>query len=192
MGREPVSNETGIVRMERVFRHPPEKVWRALTDPRALSQWLLPTDFRAELGYRFRFRQRSEQGQLKRIDCRVVELEAPYRLAYLWHSEEENLPTLVTWTLEPVEAGTCLRVEHINPDTVQNSTISSSISALRFIGQSVQNIVNDNVSRSVGRVVLSKQPASVRCIGRPIARLRVTRIEHSTKSLGKEVSPCTR
>ncbi len=52
MSGEPVQKQkqTGVVRMERVFRHPPEAVWRALTDPKALSQCYFPPIFAPSLG----------------------------------------------------------------------------------------------------------------------------------------------
>lgn len=196
--------QTGVVRMERVFRHSPEAIWRALTDPKALSQWLLPNDFRAELGHRFRFRQRSDRGHMVRIDCRVIELDAPHRLAYLWHSEEESLPTLVTWTLEPVEGGTSLHVEHVNPNGIQNSTTSASQSISLFIDRSLQHIgqvaevVDESSSTSLraaiqpGRIVLSKSHASIHCIGRPIIRVHATHTDQTQKLVCKEVNLCTR
>ncbi len=101
----------------------------------------------------------------------MVELDAPHRLAYLWHSEEESLPTLVTWTLEPVEAGTRLRVEHIGPNGIQNSIKSTSHSVPLFIDRSL---------------------AVVRCIGRPITHAHATRAAQAQKLARKEVSQCTR
>jgi uncharacterized protein YndB with AHSA1/START domain len=100
--------------MDIVLPQPPEKVWRALTDARALAQWLMPNDFHPRLGHRFRFtperdRKRENGGA---IQCEVVELEAPCRLAYTWRETPTEAPDLVTWVLEPVEAGTRVRLEH--------------------------------------------------------------------------------
>ncbi|HZP80781.1 MAG TPA: SRPBCC domain-containing protein [Chthonomonadaceae bacterium] len=102
------------VRMDVVLPQPPERVWRALTDSRALAQWLMPNDFSPRLGQRFRFlRKRGrEEKEASAIQCEVVELEAPHRLAYTWRENPEAAPDLVTWALEPVEAGTRLRLEH--------------------------------------------------------------------------------
>lgn len=37
--------QTRSVVVEKTFAHAPEKLWRALTDPALLAQWLLRNDF---------------------------------------------------------------------------------------------------------------------------------------------------
>ena len=105
------------IRLEVTYPHPPERVWKALTDRKALEKWLMPNDFLPRLGHRFRF-VREGAGRRKReeVQCEVVELDAPRRLAYTWRSDPETPPELVCWTLEPVEAGTRLRLEHLAPE----------------------------------------------------------------------------
>jgi uncharacterized protein YndB with AHSA1/START domain len=105
------------VSFELFYPHPPERVWRALTDPEALKRWLMPSDFRPQHGHRFRFTQSTEREPGDRnatgvVRCEVVELQEPSRLVYTWQSERDPEPTLVTWTLEPVEGGTRLHLEH--------------------------------------------------------------------------------
>ena len=100
------------IQLEKVMAHSPEQVWQALTDPHALAQWLLPTTFKPRRGHRFRFTRMSDRGKPEKVRCQVVELDAPRRLAYTWQAESEDAPTLVTWTLEAVAEGTCLRLEH--------------------------------------------------------------------------------
>jgi uncharacterized protein YndB with AHSA1/START domain len=51
-----VSTETRSVVVEREFPHPPEKVWRALTRPHLIGEWLMKTDFRPVVDHRFDFR----------------------------------------------------------------------------------------------------------------------------------------
>jgi uncharacterized protein YndB with AHSA1/START domain len=108
------------VRLDIVYPHPPERIWKALTDRKALEKWLMPNDFLPCLGHRFHFIKEgngTEEGPGKRkrevVECEVIELDAPRRLAYTWRSDPETPPELVSWTLEPVEAGTRLRLEHI-------------------------------------------------------------------------------
>jgi len=95
------------------YPHPPERIWRALTDPAALERWLMPADFRPRIGHRFRFREPEPGSGTGTVRCEVVALEEPCRLAYTWQSERDPEPTLVTWILEPVEGGTRLQLEHI-------------------------------------------------------------------------------
>ncbi len=47
---------TRSVVIERTFAHAPEKLWRALTEPALLAQWLLKNDFAPEIGREFQFR----------------------------------------------------------------------------------------------------------------------------------------
>lgn len=96
--------ETRTVTMERELAHPPEKVWRALTQPHLLSEWLMKTDFAPEPGRAFTF-----TGEWGSVDCRILEIEAPRRLSYRW--DAMGLESVVTWTLTPTDTGTHLTME---------------------------------------------------------------------------------
>ncbi len=99
------------IELEIEYPHPPARVWRALTDSAALAGWLMPNDFEPRLGHEFSFRVAEAEGWSGVIDCRVVALEEPRRLAYTWQSS--GLPeTLVRFELEPTAAGTRLRLVH--------------------------------------------------------------------------------
>jgi uncharacterized protein YndB with AHSA1/START domain len=113
-------SSTPCLKFDVFYPHPPERVWRALTDPAALSEWLLPTDFRPQPGHRFRFRNRvGRNGRpdpgSETICGEVIAVDGPHRLAYTWQGERDAEPTLVTWTLEPVEGGTRLLLTHTLP-----------------------------------------------------------------------------
>lgn len=100
---------------ERQLPHPPEKVWRALTDASLVAQWLLPNDFRAEVGHQFTLRGTPVPGWAGLTRCEVLTVEPPHRLVYRWGDGSESvsgLITLVTWTLTARDGGTLLRVEH--------------------------------------------------------------------------------
>jgi uncharacterized protein YndB with AHSA1/START domain len=98
--------------LEVVYPHPPERVWRALTNRDALAEWLLPNNFEPCPGHRFQFWSPPGPGSPGVIECEVVELDEPRRLSYTWQSEPDQPPTLVTWTLEPTNGGTRVRLEH--------------------------------------------------------------------------------
>jgi uncharacterized protein YndB with AHSA1/START domain len=101
-----------IVR-ETVYPHPPEKVWRALTEPAAMAAWLMPNDFKPEVGHKFQFRvPKPPRGWRGIVDCEVLVVDRPRRLAYSWQGEPHHRPTRVTWTLEAVPGGTKVRFEH--------------------------------------------------------------------------------
>jgi uncharacterized protein YndB with AHSA1/START domain len=97
----------GQIEHEETYPHPPERVWRALTDPAELGVWLMPTDFVALAGYRFTFDARPDLGI---IDGEVLEVEPPRMLRCRWSGIFGQ--TVVTFTLAPDGDGTRLRVTH--------------------------------------------------------------------------------
>lgn len=89
--------------------HPPAKVWRALTDPALLTEWLLPAvGFRLERGAAFAFQAPPQPGWDGTVQCRIVDLEPPARLSYRW--VVGDLDTVVTFTLTPTAAGAQLLI----------------------------------------------------------------------------------
>jgi uncharacterized protein YndB with AHSA1/START domain len=68
------------IRVETVYPHPPERVWKALTDSDAIADWLMPNDFKPELGHRFQFKTRPRPGFNGIVDCQVIEVDEPHRL----------------------------------------------------------------------------------------------------------------
>lgn len=98
------ATETRSVIVEREIAHPPEKIWRALTQPHLIEEWLMKNDFRPELGHRFQL-----SGEWGAVDCRVTEIEPNRALAYSW--DAFGLESTVTWTLTPSGNGTHLRME---------------------------------------------------------------------------------
>jgi uncharacterized protein YndB with AHSA1/START domain len=98
------------LRFEIVYPHPPQRVWRALTDPVALADWLMPNDFQPVLGHLFEFRTDPTPGFDGIIHCEVTELDPPRRLAFTWKTSA--LDTIVIFTLEPAPGGTRLILEH--------------------------------------------------------------------------------
>jgi uncharacterized protein YndB with AHSA1/START domain len=99
-------DEPLAVVVERELPHAPAKIWRALTQPHLIKEWLMKTDFEPVSGHRFKF-----QGDWGAVDCQVKVVETDKTLAYSW--EAFGLQSLVTWTLTPTESGTRLRMEQI-------------------------------------------------------------------------------
>jgi len=116
-GSNPSGNTTEGVQtlvVERVFPHPPEKLWRALTESTLLAQWMMNNDFAPEVGHRFQFRTESVPQKWNGIvDCKVLVVEPLQRLSYNWGvgGAESGLQWVVLWTLTPAEGGTHLRME---------------------------------------------------------------------------------
>ncbi len=98
--------------LERTYPYSPEQVWAALTDPDALSEWLMDSDFQPFVGHKFQFRTEPGPGFDGVVNCEVIDVGRPHRLAYTWQGGPMKTPTTVTWTLEPLDNGTHLRLEH--------------------------------------------------------------------------------
>jgi uncharacterized protein YndB with AHSA1/START domain len=96
--------ETLSVVMEREIAFPPEKIWRALTQPHLIEAWLMKNDFKPVVDQRFNFR-----GDWGAVDCKVLTVEPHKTLAYTW--DAMGLESIVTWTLTPTSTGTHLRME---------------------------------------------------------------------------------
>jgi len=99
-----ISTETRSVVVEREVPHPPEKIWRALTTPHLIAEWLMKNDFAPVMGHRFQL-----SGDWGAADCKVTALDPDRTLAYTW--DAMGLKSVVTWTLTPTATGTHLRVE---------------------------------------------------------------------------------
>jgi len=103
------SAETRTVLIERSFSHPPEKLWRALTESALLAQWLMKNDFSPEVGKSFQLRAEPVANWNGVIDCEVLAIEPQRKLSYTWGSM--GLESVVLFTLTPEEGGTRLRME---------------------------------------------------------------------------------
>jgi uncharacterized protein YndB with AHSA1/START domain len=101
--------ETRSVVIERVMKHPPEKIWRALTQPHLIQEWLMKNDFVPTVGHRFTLRSDPVPQWDGKIACEVMTVEPNKTLAYSWGAL--GLGSVVTFTLTKVEGGTKLRME---------------------------------------------------------------------------------
>jgi uncharacterized protein YndB with AHSA1/START domain len=91
--------------VERDMPYPPEKIWRALTQPELIAEWLMNNDFRPVVDHRFKFT--ADWGS---VACQVRAVEPNRSLSYTWGAF--GLESVVTWTLTPTRTGTHLRMEH--------------------------------------------------------------------------------
>ncbi|HEX3891787.1 MAG TPA: SRPBCC domain-containing protein [Terracidiphilus sp.] len=96
--------------IEREMPHPPEKVWRALTQGALMEEWLMKNDFQPVVGHRFSFRAAPVANWNGIIEGEVLVVEPHACLSYGWGSL--GLESVVTWTLTPTATGTHLRMEH--------------------------------------------------------------------------------
>ena len=111
---------TGTVRLHRVLRAPPERIYRAFLDPDALAKWLPPYGFTgkvhhldAKVGgtYRMSFTTFSS-GQVQSFGGTYRELVPHARIRYTDKFDDANLPgeMITTISLKPVSCGTELEI----------------------------------------------------------------------------------
>ena len=125
--------------VERDLPHPPQKVWRALTQSALLADWLMANDFAASVGHKFSFRSTPMPQWNGVIDCEVLAIEPEKRVSYTWGAL--GLETVVTFTLTPSAAGTHLRMEQFGfgSDT-DNNYRGATYGWQRFVGNLEQTL----------------------------------------------------
>ena len=108
------ATETRSVVVERDMPFPPEKIWRALTQPQLIEAWLMKNDFKPVVGHRFNL-----SADWGAVSCQVLAAEPNKALSYTWAAY--GLESVVAWTLTPTSTGTLLRMEQsgFRPDQPQ-------------------------------------------------------------------------
>lgn len=135
------------IRLDAVYPYPPERVWRAITDPRELAQWLMPNDFEARVGHKFQFKTKPTPGFDGIVRCEVIELDRPRRLAYRWNGGK--LESVVRFTLEAVAQGTRLVLEH------SGSGLEGSSELCTLLCQSWRKMIEEKLPMLLGGVAMS-------------------------------------
>lgn len=133
------SNETRSVVVEREFPYPPDKIWRALTRPHLIEEWLMKNDFKPVVGHRFNL-QRSPKPDLNIVvDCEVLVVEPNRTLSYTWAALD--LDGVVTWTLTPTPSGTRLRMEQSGFRPNQRRAYGGAIAGWRQVFAKLEQIL---------------------------------------------------
>ena len=132
------------LRFEALYPYSPEQVWTALTDPAAIADWLMPNDFRAEVGHRFNFRTKPAPGFDGIVDCEVLRVEPPTELAYSWKGG--GIETIVTYSLAREGDSTRLVMEQDGFRGLRGLMVS------RILGSGWKKIIGDNLRNASGRV----------------------------------------
>lgn len=109
------------IEVDQYFPHPPTTVWRALTDPDVLAQWLMPNDFAPVVGHRFTFQARPVAATdfSGSVACQVLDLVPQELLRISWADAQrpDGPTTTVTWTLRSEGHGTRLFTDHAGFDS---------------------------------------------------------------------------
>lgn len=135
---------TRSLRFEAVYPYSREQVWTALTDPEAMSEWLMPNDFRPEVGHRFNFRTKPAPGFDGIVDCEVLAVEAPSHLAYTWKGG--GIDTIVSYRLISEGSSTRLQMEQKGFTGLRGFMVS------HILGPGWKRMINERLPAAVARI----------------------------------------
>lgn len=110
------------LKLSAFYPFPPDRVWKALTDSRALSVWLMPNDFKPQIGHKFNFRTKPAPGFDGVVHCEVMELVEQKRLSFSWKGGPVD--TVVSFELEKAPNGTSVRFEQKGFDGAKSIMVS--------------------------------------------------------------------
>lgn len=137
-------SETQTVIVERDMPFPAERLWRALTQPHLIEEWLMKNDFAPTVGHRFSLR--GEWGGV--LQCEVLAVEPNRRLSYTWNFANDDpayaLESVVTFTLTPTETGTLLRMEQSGFRPTQKQAIGGARAGWRENFDKLERLVARN------------------------------------------------
>ena len=123
------------------LRHKPEKVWRALTDPELLAEWLLPTiGLKLENGAEFTLKApQAYPGWDGTVNCRFTEIEPLKKLRYTW--KVPFLDTTVTFTIKPIASGTHLTIVQTGFTADQKRESGGARYGWKLMGEELENLL---------------------------------------------------
>jgi len=135
----PARSETELS-LEFDLKHPPEKVWRALTDPVLLEKWLLPViGFELAPGAAFTFKTQAYPNWDGVVNCRMLEIEPQRKLSYAW--TVPFLDTVVTFTLAPTATGTRLSILQSGFRPEQKQELGGARYGWRMMGEKLADLL---------------------------------------------------
>ncbi|MEU3897237.1 SRPBCC domain-containing protein [Streptomyces sp. NPDC045251] len=118
----PDDDDLTTIRVDHFLPHPPAKVWRALTEPDLIAQWMMPGDFRLEVGHRYTMTAvpRPNTNFSGTVRAEVLAYDVGRMLSVRWQdavgSPGNAADWTITWTLEPEGRGTRLFLVHTGFD----------------------------------------------------------------------------
>ncbi|MEC3953990.1 SRPBCC domain-containing protein [Nocardia sp. CDC153] len=105
------------IELDQFYPHPPEKVWRALTTPELMGQWMMqPIGFEPVVGNEFEMKTQAMPGQnfSGEIRGKVLEVIAPELLSITWNDAQADRESgwVISWALRPEGNGTRILFSH--------------------------------------------------------------------------------
>jgi uncharacterized protein YndB with AHSA1/START domain len=138
--QKPTQPPTESIALEFDLPHAPEKVWRALTDPALLAEWLLPVvASKLEPGAEFTFKAPPQPGWDGTVNCRFLEIETHKKLSYTWIVGD--IDTVVTFMLAPTDSGTRLSLTQSGFKPHQKQNIGGARYGWKMMGDKLVDLL---------------------------------------------------
>jgi uncharacterized protein YndB with AHSA1/START domain len=135
-----VRSQTETVSFDFDLQHAPAKVWRALTDPALLAEWLLPViGHKLETGATFTFKAPPQPGWDGIVNCRFMEIEAQRKISWRW--VVSDIDTVVTFTLTPTASGTHLSLVQSGFKPGQKRESGGARYGWKMMGEKLANLL---------------------------------------------------
>ncbi|MCF7617473.1 SRPBCC domain-containing protein [Bacillus sonorensis] len=126
------------------FDAPIQNVWKAVATSEGISVWFMPNDFQPEIGYEFTL-----QSPFGPSPCKVIELEAPHRLAFSW----DTSGWVVTFELKETDGGktefTLIHSGWGEPEEINPKAGQSQSSVRDTMNNGWEAIVNKKLRQAV-------------------------------------------
>lgn len=139
-------NQRDSLSIEVNLQHPPEKVWRALTEPELMAQWLLPVlgkKLTLQTGASFTLKTQPQPKWDGAVRCRIVEVEPHRKLSYTWVAGTENeIDTVVSFTLTPSDSGTHLLIVQSGFKAHQKQALGGARYGWRMMSERLEGVVS--------------------------------------------------
>lgn len=116
----------GRIKATVMYNHPIAKVWEAITNKDALSEWLMECNLKLEMGNEFQFKTDPYPGFDGTVNCKVIELDPMQTFAYTW-SGGNLKDTVVRFSLSEKGGQTELQFEHSGFEGFLNNLIAKNI-----------------------------------------------------------------
>ncbi len=134
-------SQTEAISLEFDLKHAPKKVWRALTDPELLTQWLLPVfDHKLEVGAAFLLKTNPQPGWDGTVNCRFVEIDEEKRISWRW--VVGDIDTVVTFTLMPTASGTRLSLVQSGFKPHQKQNFGGARYGMKMMGEKLIDLLD--------------------------------------------------
>lgn len=135
------------IQVKRTYQLPIRDVWEIITTQAYLSQWLMPGNFKAELGHSYIFNcEPNDTCGDGKVYGEVLEVNPPHSITFTWNSKDVSQETVVEFKLEESSDGVCFNILHKGFATKDQDAIDAHTTGWNFHQSEIEKI--QSVERS--------------------------------------------